>query len=489
MSIRIVADPNRDARNRRNAAMQYSAWYNPESRSRELRREQEERRRRHQIEQRNAAEHARITRELRETVRRADASAREARAAIADVEKRMQQEIDRNNARTRRAMAENDAKMKKQLAQERERVQGEMRALESRMRQDVQNNMMEIRQELAQVDERVREMEMQQQTLLKKAEEYENGAEALLMDVRKNYEYEKLVPGGMRKLENICRKTQQQLELAEQIPANSSAALSDARDSFMAVLEFRRNVQLGEEIWMQHESAAAAALDAVESHMEASRLIQLDIGGGETAAVKVQHFSNGDLSRLAQRLDQLKDNFEEAASIEDLDMVKEAAQQLEHDLSDTCSFAVEAFLLSQERADLAEDISERLGEMGLNVMDFSYQEDDQRAAFRLLMENPHSGFHMAVTLMPKLDQDGMMYNELETEILNYGSNSAEESCALAREIIGIVTGDMGQMRIVEDSGIRMPNSSPQENMQKFRTAKAEIPKPKHVSKTVAKSEV
>lgn len=482
MSIRIVAeDPNSEARNRRRrAAMEQSMlWESPEKRRQEVRKQQAEQRRRHKAEQRAMQENAQLTKKLREVVRRVDASAQEARKAMAEAEQRAQQEIAKNEVRTRRAIAENNIRMQKELAECNARAREETAAVEKRLRSDMEKGMKKMQQELEQVDQRVRGMELQHQLLLDKAEEYETAAEAALTDVKKHYDCEKLVPGGLKKTEAICRRANEQLELADRIPANSAAALSDARNSFTAVLEFRENVQLAEELWMQHEKAAAAAMDAVEAHMEASRTIQIDAGNGQSAEVKVQYYSNGDLSRLSERFDHLLESFEQVTSVEELDMVKEAAQQLEHDLVETCAFAAEAFLLSQDRADAAEDISRKLDSMGLTVLDYSYQDDDYRAPFRLLLENLLTGFCMAVTQTPKADENGGISNVLETEILKYGSNSAEEGCEMAQAIASVIAGGAENMRIEEDTGVRIPNVSPTENMKAFQTSTVVIPKPKH----------
>lgn len=229
-------------------------------------------------------------------------------------------------------------------------------------------------------------------------------------------------------------------------------------------------------------------LGAASAQLEASR--EIDLPDETDISVDVDTWTAGDLTAIAERLDSLNgqlDNSDEL-TISDLDGVQSAGMQISREIDDTSMFAVEAFYASQDRADIAQDIANQLTEMGLTIVDYSYQGNDQRAAHRLHLRNNVTEFEIVITQTPVIQPDGTIANRLESDIINYGSLNEERGDEIAREVLS----SMGAIGLQQTDVSTVPGfeNSPSDrtecvNIQQWRTEQAaEVVRPDHIARGV-----
>lgn len=314
--------------------------------------------------------------------------------------------LDTNNRRIESAMRLNN-----------QRMENEMRGLEIRLNADLQG----IRSQLDSIEATVSSTVRNQSVLLEMAREYERSADMIIADIQANYRAELLCPGRLKPVLQSLESCQSEIKDAERMPENAPTARREARQALEEAFQLRQDVICAEREWSIHFDVARQILGAASAQLEVSRVI--DLPDETNVSVDVDTWTAGDLTAIEERLGSLNgllDNSEDL-SVSDLDRIQSAGMQISREIDDTSMFAVEAFYASQDRADIAQDIADQLSEMGLTIVDHSYQGNDQRAAHRLHLRNNITEFEIVITQTPVIQSDGTIANRLESDIVNYGS--------------------------------------------------------------------
>ena len=130
----------------------------------------------------------------------------------------------------------------------------------------------------------------------------------------------------------------------------------------------------------------------------------------------------------------------ESLSLGELDAIRDSGLQIGREIGDTAEFALEAVYSSQDRSDIAADFTEQLNEQGLTICEDGFRGSDPRAAHRLRMKNPMTGFEIVITQTPEVQADGTVANRLESDILNYGTNNEAHGDSIARSLLNSLSG-------------------------------------------------
>ena len=414
---------------------------------------------------------------------------------IRDVNRRLRQDAQRTQTQlealgasfdqairdTRRdmanAMGENNRRIEAAIRRSSDAIRGEMSGMERRL----QGEMAAVENRLDSVQAQVQTLSGSNDTLLDMAREYREMTEVLTADTAR-YRCELLVPGGMAEVAAAIEEARGQLALCGKAPTNAPVAQSYARQAFAGALAFHQRVLHAEQAWQMDLGLTRQTVETARAQLEASRVLTLP-----ECQVDVDHWTDGDLTCLAGRLDTLCRVLEspEGLSAADLEGIRGAAAQISRELDEAAAFALVAAVSSQDRADTAADLAEQLWDtFSLQVASHGYQAGDQRGAHRIHLKNPATGFEMVVTQTPCADEEGRVSNCLESDILHYGSyeHNAEEADELARRVLAALGGEgleQSAVRTVPGYERRASDRAELTERERWDTESPSIPGPLH----------
>ena len=367
-------------------------------------------------------------------------------------------------------------------------MESEIRNLERRLNED----MHEIQSQLNMIESLVNNAAHNQAVLLEMAHEYGSTADMVIADIQENYRVEILCPGRLNHVLQVFQSYQSEIKDAERIPENSATARREAPQALEEAFQLREDVIRAEQEWRLHFEATRQMLDVAAAQLEASSEIVLheDLQDGIDVSVDTDTWTAGDLTALRERLASLDEQLtnSEELDVTGLDRIQSAGMQISREIDDTSMFAVEAFYASQDRVDIAQNIACQLSDMGLTIVDHSYQGNDQRAAHRLHLRNNVTGFEIVITQTPTIQTNGTIENRLESDIISYGSLNEEYGDDIAHEVLSSLPDISRQQTNV--STVPGFENSPSDrteyvNFQQWRTEHAtEVVKPDHTARGV-----
>lgn len=362
--------------------------------------------------------HQNITRELSSVRREFSAALDQTRTDMADA-------LNANNRRIENAMRQNNQLLK-----------DEMDSLETRMKDEMQA----IHSQLDTIESSVSSTAHNQSVLLEMACEYERAADMICEDIQQNYRVDLLCPGRLEPVLQSFQSCQSHIKDAEQMPENSATARLVARQALEAAFQLRQDVISAEQEWNLHLEAARRMLGVASAQLEAGR--EIPLADEEDHIVDVDTWTAGDLTAIEGRLHGLNEQLDNSGelTVSDLDGIQSAGLQISREIDDAAMFAVEAIVSSQDRWDIADEIHERLREMGLTLLDGGYQGNDQRAAHRIHLRNNVTGFEIVITQIPITQQDGTIVNRLESDIIHFGTENPAAGGQLARDVLEAMSG-------------------------------------------------
>lgn len=293
---------------------------------------------------------------------------------------------------------------------------------ENSLRADIKASHDSLQAQIDGVEAEINRIHASDATLLNMAREYHQTAEALNAETP-NYVHGVEMLGGMEEVLHSSETACSDIRLAEKLPANSSVARASARSAYEMALEFQQRAAAAENRWQLCALETRQTLDAVAAQLEASRVLSLEDG----PEVDVDHWSNGGLATLEARLVQVRGALDASTAqttVEDLDGLRQAAEQISREIGQTAEFAALAIQESQNRADTAADFSDRLNELGVNVVDYGYEGRDQRCSYRLHAKDPVSGDEFYIVQRPEIADDGTIVTVVETD---YCSDTPDEA--------------------------------------------------------------
>lgn len=379
--------------------------------------------------------------------------------------------MESNNRRIEQAMNQNNQRIASELAQ----INGEITS---------------AREQIQAIEATIESANQDEETLREMAREYVRTAQTLIEETISNYRPEVLLPGQLKPVQDLVQQAVRDIEEADRMHGGVAAtARLTARQASAAALELYQNTLRAEQEWNLRYQVARQVVDAASAQAQSSRNLNISDEYG-SASIDVNHWSDGDLNQLERRIGALTNCLDnaETMNIRQLESVQEAGAQVSREIEDTAFFATQAFYGSQDRADVAADIAQSMEQrLGLQIVGHSYSGQDQRSAHRLHLKNPATGFEMVVTQTPSQDENGIISNQLESDILNYGTCNEAEGDRIA---LGALQGlrDLGfnQQPVQTVSGFENRTSDRTEcaDMRRWEQEKnPEVLKPIHANRT------
>ena len=403
------------------------------------------------------AEQGRLRTEIAAQRKADTARQNELRRQLADAQRRMDEAVAQQADSTRRQIGRMAEQLHTELSQVRrdahdeivassQQLQQQLAETQTRLQQNINAVAADLNSRITAVNTTVTDLqgkmdaiESGNAALLQDAQVYRDTAGQLLQDTVTHFRAEQLVPGGRAKVDTALTTAAAERSTAEKIPGNASVARLTARQAYEAAVSYRNEVLAAELAWQQHYQAAAQALNAASAQLEASRTVRL----GETP-FDVDRWTNGELTRIGGELADLNaalGGTDSTADIAALDAIAAAAADRSAALEAAAAFAVQAVNASQTRvvgsAAFAKPLYEKYGlnfvaEDGGHAA--SYEGGDQRAAYRMHMKNPVTGFEVVITQTPVV-QNGAIATRVESDVLSYGTISMAEADRTLRGIL------------------------------------------------------
>ena len=420
----------------------------------------------------------RLLETIEESNARIQAIARRNEENIAAMRENFQSDLARTRTDLADAIESNNRRIEEAMNQNNRRIEEEI--------QEMNREVVSVKERMDEIESTIQAAAKDEEILCEMAEEYLRIARELADDTENNYRPELLLPGRLKPVREMIRQAAHDIEEAGRMHSGVAAtARLTARQAAAASLQLHQEVMQAEQEWNLRYQAARQVVNAAAAQAEASRRLDISDEYG-AASVDVDYWSDRDLGRIAARIRALEGSLESAEdlNIHQLDNIQAAGLQASREIEDTTVFAAEAFYGSQDRADIAADISESMEQiLGLQVVGYGYNGEDQRAAHRLHLKNPATGFEMVVTQIPERDGQGRIVNHLESDILNYGTSSEEDGDSVALDALEAL-GELGfeQSPVQTEAGFeKRPSDRIQcADMQAWEKEKApQIPKPVH----------
>jgi hypothetical protein len=384
---------------------------------------------------RNAArkETQQLRQQLEAAVRQGDQNlqrqAEEHQRQLANMNRTFHQEVTTLRNDVADTIQANNQRIQDAIRQNNQQLRSEMATLA----QNVTTQMEGLQNQINAVESSVAAIHNDNVTMRAMAQEYAEVASQLLADVA-NYRADQFFPGRRAALSGQLATAQSDIAEAGKMPGASATARMSSRTALNEIMEFRQQVLLAEQEWTLHQQLAQQAVNEVLAQLEASRTMKLP---EMTETLDVNHWSNGDLDRIQSRLDALDQALKDPnQSTADLDGLQAAALQLSNEIDETSVFAAAAYQASVHRVDLAGGIAGDLDDViGLTVAGHGYQGDDQRAGYRVRLVNEATGFEMVITQVPSTEEDGTVSNQLDADILHYGTYDQATARQLAESVL------------------------------------------------------
>lgn len=328
-----------------------------------------------------------------------------------------------------------------------------------------------------QINDALAQTQGDQALLQSMAQEFLDMANQLNTDSQR-YRCELLLPGQLAGVLQAASNAEAQCSLR----GNASAAQLDARNAYLDALAFHERIVEAEQEWTRRYQAAMVSVAQAQARIENSREVTHEATG---VRLDVNHWSDGDWQTLHNDAAALHRHLQTDAqndSLQDLENIRAAGQQLQQETVDTVAFTLGAAQSSQWRASIAAILGRNLLDRdGLRLDGWGYQGSDARGAHRMRLVNA-SGFEMVITQTPEMGADGQLRNRLETDIIHPGTFNEETARALAEEIQtvlgenGIQTGALTTVPGCEALGSGRKETA---DLSRWRTEQAVCIRPVH----------
>lgn len=374
--------------------------------------------------------------DLRHKSQRADAIEAKNRR----LERQSRQEQERNN-RLERSMRQQE-----QRAQEHERrltsLGQDMQNLAANLRSEMRSQRQEYLRLLDEQEQRMQSALQEQETRLQQnidhlaqsleqrwqrqediAEQWVQGLQEELAFIRETYRHEQFSPGEVAALESRLNAARQDIQ--NQMP---QAAVSEAREAFRQAVNLGQRLELIEMTWNElYERAQEELQEALTlaEEYKVNTLCMETANGQEEIDLDVDYWTEGGwqqvrdgLQRFKVRLVQEKDTFQ----CEDLRRIIGEINHYNEILPQLEDQAKTALIASIKRMDIQTQICDALADLGYNLVDSTYAEEDFRRSYHLKMKNADN--EEIVTVVQPQSSDQGVVNELQFHFYDQSPNDA-----------------------------------------------------------------
>jgi len=216
----------------------------------------------------------------------------------------------------------------------------------------------------------------------------------------------------------------------------SQTAIGSAQEGFLQARQLRERLELLEMQWEHHRQLASESAVAALLTLDEHRLIEYRLANDHPLEVDVDYWTEGRWQQLRERVAQLRRQSEDVSStlsLTEFQSLQSDAEAAREEALALVVVAKTAALSSINRRDIQESILERLGEMGFEHLDSSYEGEDFRRAFHLKLRNAN-GDELVTIVEPAGDD---FANRLIIDFFDQSPNEQvrEERMDLIREQI------------------------------------------------------
>jgi len=218
--------------------------------------------------------------------------------------------------------------------------------------------------------------------------------------MRERYRHARFAPEKMEQLE-------QRLDLARANLAQGlyQAAIAGAQDAFLGARQLREQLELQELHWEHVRLAARESTTAALLLLDEHKRVQYELGSDMTLAVEVDYWTDGRYEAVRKRLAEMDAQTAAPGSMMDvggLESLRAEAEEAQDEVISLVAKARNAALSSIQRRDLQEMILERLGQLGFQHVDSTYEFGDARRGYHLKLRNGN-GEEMVTIVAPAGD--------------------------------------------------------------------------------------
>ena len=262
------------------------------------------------------------------------------------------------------------------------------------MRNDINRKFAEVRHQIEEMSQRVTELERDKykrdewrRRVVKMAEEYYTQANILRTNIKDGQKFphaESLFKEDMEKLDGMFERYDRyrrqirvdENEVDRNFREESIQLLDEALQLYYKVCE-------AEQRWQEEKLDTQNILHMVKGHLIASRIIN-DRG----YEIDTNFWTVGSLESLDIFLKKLHENLEkDNINFDSFQLFKDAALQIDKDIDSTVKNATLAFLCSQEREEIAENIKNAYYEQGYEQEDEAVHEDEKRGDYVMTLQD------------------------------------------------------------------------------------------------------
>lgn len=416
---------------------------------------------------------------IRESNDRLNRMAEANRQQITNLQNNFNAALDQTRRDTAATIAANNRRIENIIDQNNQRIQSQIQQTNTRI--DTVNN------RVTAINNVLNNFQSDLSSMRDHATEFINAAQTLLNDCR-NYRCELLLPGQLAEVTEQLNTAIQNMELPL---ANAPVARNEARRAYLDALNFHEQIIQAEQEWTLRHRAAMESVALSQARIEASRTI---IHQDTQIPIDVDFWSNGDLSEMSEHAEALMaslNNGQNTLTVADLDHIRQTANWIECETSNSATFALFAAETSQERACTAQDVCNILQDAtGMELQDHAYAADDMRAAHRFHMKNPHTGLSLVITQKPAVKTEDGLKCPIEFEITDPGSNNQNSVAELFRTLnqrmrdYGYDMGDLTEIVGYEDIHSGRKETA---NIRQWATTPTPIATPAHTKPPVRRT--
>jgi hypothetical protein len=316
-------------------------------------------------------------------------------------------------ARLVEAVGERDDAVRRKLAAAEERIEEQGKIAERQKRQ-FDSLVESTRQRFAQLDERDAASQAY-------AEQWLQGAEAVIAHIRDHQPHEKFAPGKLEALEQDARISRENIRRGEfaAAVATAQALYRQARQAHAGIAD----LQAAWDDWLARAEKSAATLLAELDAQKIARWIiasDEDENGGHEMDAEIDYWSEGALSALCAAVREREETLRGGAAalgVEDLKKVLAVFDEARSTLTGIVEQAKERQFSSIVRANIAQTLADSLAEDGWQVVDGAWEgaAGDARGGLAngyhlKLQDVSGNGNEIVAIVTPEAGDDGKMRN-------------------------------------------------------------------------------
>ena len=286
-------------------------------------------------------------------------------------------------------------------------IRSEIREQGVQLRREMQSQRTELTQMINSV---VQQINAEKQGQQERALEWVSQVEAFIKEID-NYRHNMFTPNRLQGIRTRLQHAQGSINLGDY-----QAAISTAQEAFTEAALLRCDVVNAEIEWVRSFERLSNDVAELSAEINATKLLNFEIGD-EIINAQIDYWTEGALSRLEERVSEIKQILKEPDNVSNDNLVSliteiyNLSQNLSTPRTGLIDLAREAIMLSQCRADIISDIAEVFADRGWRLDDYTYRNGEEKEALHGKIVDG-TGNEIVVIVEPQMNQ-----GKLENKIL------------------------------------------------------------------------